>query len=282
MSSADDDLQKLHDVSRGAFECAKSFRLYAFLCELAAAGIALRGVVVNEAVSAWVPLAVCVFLVASVVLRSRSQHYQEIAQRCRRISVRAYALGSAVPIVVSSGLLSDAPSRALKLGKLLPGGSVQDYYGATMPAGDGRLRYLYAYSSFFTWQILRGSAVVFGVGALLTIILSGVVLYALIVGPVDDADRSFILEALFPIVLGVLALRLTEEALSALSSVSTVRAVADRLISSPLPDGADLGALVEEYEFAIVAMPPLPSVVYKVLRSSLEERWAHRRRALAE
>lgn len=280
MSSTDDDLQRLHDASRGGFECAKSFRLYAFLCELLAAGIALRGVVINEAVSAWVPLVVCTLLVGSVVLRSCSQWYQDIAQRCRRVSVRAYALGAPVPIVVSSGLLNDVPSHALKLGKSLPGGSVQDYYGATMPVGDGRLRYLYAYSSFFTWRILRGSAVLYALGALGISIVSGVVLYWLIVHPVDADQRSFILEALFPIVLGVLALRLTEGALSAHSSVSTARAVADRLISSPQPGGADLSALVEEYEFAIAAMPPLSSMVYKFLRTSLEAGWEHRRQAL--
>jgi hypothetical protein len=280
MNAASNDLQRIHDVSRGASECAKTFRLLAFLGELFAAGISLCGVLVVQEISAWFPLAVCVLLVASVVLRSRSEHYQDIALRCRRTSLRAYAFGTPIPIVVSSGLLNDAPARAQKVGKALPGGSIQQYYDAKMPVGEARLRYLYAYSSFFTWRVSRASTWLYGLSALALIVVSGVTLYALAVNPIVPDKRSFVLEALFSIVLGVLSLRLIEEALASWSCETEVRAITDRLITSPLPSGEELAALVEDYEFVIVTAPPRPSVVYKILRDTLEEQWAHRRQAV--
>ncbi|MBX3465508.1 MAG: hypothetical protein KF878_01250 [Planctomycetes bacterium] len=158
---------------------------------------------------------------------------------------------------------------------------MQGYYQPRFPAGEARLREIYAESAFFTWRLLR---VFFWALLLLTLIIAAgafVALYGLVVqSPTDENVKRAILETLCSVTVAIFGMKAAEQTIEVFGQASSVRSVADALIRAPLPCGKVLGELVDDYDIQMSAGKDPPTLLWVLMRSSLNEQWNRRREAL--
>ncbi len=272
--------QTVHDLFRGTAEIVKTLRVGAFMLDLVVAIIAIQGLVGESMIGPWRPLLTFLLLAGAVGLRCVADGYRSFSQQCRRISIRAYALGEEVPIGQVSSLRSDAPMGAQRFASKLPASAIDEYYEAISTPGGNRLREVYAYSSFYTWQLLKTTKWIYGILFIGLLSASLIALYSMSL-PKAGVDSAQIREALFSIVLGIFALRAMETWTACTASANTIRAIADVLVSAPLPEGQMLEGFVREYDVEGSIAPTPPTTIYRFKRLALDSAWRHRRGALS-
>ena len=277
-----DDTQEVHDLFRGAAEVSKCVSSLALVGELIAAAIALHGIFFQDTpISLWRPILAFGLAFLTWMLRQYATHVDGFSERCRRLSLRAFARGAVISPSRCSSLRSDAPFFAARIGRNLPANTLNDYYEPSTEVGEGRLRELYGHSSFYTWRLLRASAGLYALGSGLLFAVALFSLYQLAASDITTLPRKQALDALFSVVLTILGLRgLSVVVMSALGA-SDARRIADALIADQLPTGTQLDELTEAYDFERTRAPSAPTWVYQLFRQRLAEDWAHRRRALS-
>lgn len=279
------DVEEAHRYFRGCAEVGKRFVVCATICDLIAALIAVHGLIStsNPGVALWRPFVAFISLLAAAVLRGVAEFYKRFAQKCRRISSNAYALGHAIPPQIAATLRSDVPMWAPNAAIRLPAQSVAEYYEPSRNPGEARLREMTAHSSFYTWRLLRSSIWLYGSLGAIIVIVTAILLYRLaIIGAAQPMDREAALDGLFSVVLGFLAVRAIGHALSCWTAANAARRVADRLIEPLLPSGAALFEIVKEYDMERLCSPVAPTPLYILCRRKLSEDWKHRRQALEQ
>lgn len=276
------EAESVHQLFRGSAELSKTYRSVAFVCEFLAAAIALQGILTSVTLIAWRPFIVLLLLVISVAARLVAERYASFAEQCRRLSIRAYAKGEDLPVRTSSLLRNDAPWSASRRARTLPASKLDDYYEPRFPVGEARLRELYAYSAFYTSRLLRATKWLYALASVVLLVGSATVLVALLTSETEASRREAMLEVLFPVVLGIIALRCIEVFVACLTSETMTRSIADALIDDPLPRDEKLLDLVQEYDFGRVGAPAPPTLLYRLWRKALDAEWSHRRGALGE
>ncbi len=276
------DTQEVHNLFRGTAEVAKWIRQAALIFEIAAAAIAVQGVAQAVGVSAWRPILAFMFVAASVGIREYATKIDRFGEECRLASAFAFACGKAIPPGRASSLRGLAPIFAARLAARLPAADLDAYYdGPSSDPGEGRLREMYANSSFHTWRLMRAAAWLYGSVSFLILLLTLVVMFDLASVDAASVPRDQVLDALFTLVLAVLALRVVAQTVALAFGASGSRAVADALVKAPLPAGSDLLELTDRYNFERIGSPAPPSWLYRIMRAALAEEWAKRRRSLS-
>ena len=273
------DTQAVHSYFRGAAEISKRCGQAGLVLEVIAAAIVLPGVLRATTFEPWAPFVSFLLLAGSAVFRVSADRYKAFSDKCRRISMRAYAWGQEIPVIVSSNIRSDSPPWALHAAEKLPAYKIDTYYETQSGPGESRLREIYAYSAFYSGELLKKCKWIFIVLAVAILLVAMLVLYKLAVGA-SAPGRQFAMEALFSVVLSVVGLRVLQKAIAFQTAREEVKRISDALLNDPLPTGDNLKDLVFEYESAIAAAPSIPTGVYKVWRKELDEAWRHRRRAI--
>jgi hypothetical protein len=144
------------------------------------------------------------------------------------------------------------------------------------------LRELYAFSAFYTSRLLRATKWLYAFASVALLVSSATVMVVLLTSEVEASRRETILEVLFPVVLGIIALRCIEAFVACWGSETSTKRIADALVDDPPPRDEKLVRLVQEYDFERVGAPALPTLLYRVCRRALDSEWLHRRGALGE
>lgn len=270
--------ETVHNYFQGASEIAKFLHRAAFAAELAAATLAVHGLVGGTSLAyGWRPLAIVFVAFFAIALHNLALWIEQFAHRCRRTALHSYALNQKIGPRLFDEIESQKPPFVKTFTKKLPATSLERYYQPMCPVGPSRLRELYAHSAFYNWKLLSvyGSlAVVAGI-ALLT---AGLVLtYALAVRPPEGSDslqvRAILLDGFYSIVLALLALRSLQKSLIAFMSSATMKRLNNALLASPLPEAKDLQDLILDYEAERARTPLIPTLLYRLRRNQLEKRW---------
>lgn len=276
------DLEEMHQLFRAASEIGKRFRMTALGFEVLAMVVALHGLVDLGVANAWRPLIAFAATVAGLVLRELASSRDRFAERCRQLSVRKFAMGGDVSAARASQLRLQGPSSATQAATKLPAANLNEYYEPTQPPGDARLRELYAHSSFYTWRLLRLSAILHSVVAGALLLVTILALYFLATTTTAVPGKDVVVDAVFTVVLGVLALRIVVEAVGHAKGAAEAHRIADALVAAPLPSEDVLVGLADDYDSERGSTSPAPTSVYRLWRDSLSIEWARRREALAQ
>lgn len=276
------DIEEVHNLFRGASEIGKQLRIFSFMIDLIAGGIASYVIFTKGGnLGAWQPLLAFILVASSMGIRALANHVARFAEICRRESIRAFAYDKSIGPARLSMIRSDAPYLAAKLAKRLPTPSILDYYDVTLPPGESRLRELYANSAFHTWRLLRSWGWVIGTVGCMLFLITFSVIYGLATQPLSAEATSLVLSALCSIVLAIISLRSIDAAISATKSALGTRKIADTLILQPLPTGESLNNLTKAYDFERTGTPSIPTWWYKYHRDCLGKEWDIRRKAFA-
>jgi hypothetical protein len=273
------DTQAVHSYFRGAAEVSKRCGQFALISEVFAAAVVLPGVMRATTFEPWAPFVSFLLLAVAAGFRVFADRFKAFADKCRRISMRAYAWGHEIPVVVASNIRADAPPGALSAAERLPAYKMGEYYEVQSDPGESRLREIYAYSAFYSGELLTKCKWIYVVLATGILIGAMLVLYTLAVAA-SAPGRQFAMEALFSVVLSTMGLRVLQRAIAFQSASDEVKRISDALPNDPLPTGDQLKDLVFEYESSMAAAPSIPTSVYKFWRKKLDAAWRHRRRAI--
>lgn len=273
--------EKVHQWFRGASEVTKNLRRGSVVCELGAAGISFWTILTKPTdAAAWLPIAILGLTFLGTLLRSYSGVANGFAQRCRRISLRAFCAAREVDDLTVATLDDDAPPFVEVLASRLPAKTMQEYYEPTAAPGPARQAELYAHSAFYTWRLLRIQAVFMLVLAVIVFVLAGVVVYHLAAAPKIQADRHAILEAVCTVVLLVVAVKGLEGSWEAFVASSSIRAIENSLLEKP--KGEALKDLVDSYDIERAAGPNPMTIFYDRCRSRLSKKWMERRKTIVD
>lgn len=271
--------EKIHARFRGASELVKVTRGLALLIDAGAATLACLSIF-GVYKSAWVPLVLLFAAIASVACKSWASSVRGYAQRCRRLSLRAFCLDEDVDRVTESNTEVDAPWGYEWLAARVPAQSLTDYYEQTCPPGETRLRELYAHSAFYTWRLLRRHSKIAIGWAVLIFVFSFIIIYGIATEPPAAATRNAVLEALCTVVLVLLCVQAVERAIESLSSVGEAREIEERLLKKPV--GKELDEIVDSYDIERAAGPDVPTTLYRLMRNGLQKQWHERRKAIVD
>lgn len=272
---------KVHLWFRGASEVTKSLRRGSLLCELGAAGVSLWAILGKPPDSAaGLPLAILGIAFVGTFLRAYSGAANGFAQRCRRISLRAFCTGEEVDTLTVSILDDEAPPFVERLAAKLPAKSLEEYYEPTTAPGEARQRELYAHSAFYTWRLLRVQGWGIFAFSLLALISCGVLIYHLAAEPTAQGDRKAILEAVCTVVLLVVTMKGFEASWDCYQTVTAVRAIENRLLEKP--KGGVLKDLIDSYDLERAAGPNPMTIIYTLWRNRLASKWTERRKNLTQ
>lgn len=268
---------RVHLLFRGASEVAKRFRAGSLFCELIAASISLWAILLKPSTAVeWLPLGILLLTFLGTCLRSYSLVANGFAQRCRRISLRAFCAGNDVDRLTISLLDDDAPPFVEKIANSLPAKSIEEYYEPTATVGRKRLAELYAHSAFYTWRLLRVQAWLTFIPAVLTLITCFVMIYRLAAVSTSQTDRQAVLEAVCTVVLLVVTAKGLQASWDSYCSFGEIRSIENALLRKNTVEA--LNDLVDSYDIerAGGAMPM--TTLYKLLRACLSKEWHSRRK----
>jgi hypothetical protein len=217
-------------------------------------------------VADFIPLIAAALSVIGAAVRIVGDIWRSFARRCRRIAATAYALGRDIDASVFAELKAATPPLVSAV--------------ASCPAGDDRLREMYAYSAFFSWRLLRLYAWISAASGVVLVSAGVATMYVLAVRPPSPVSRDAVLELLCVILFGLLAVRSGSIAIVAARSASLSKWCLDRLANVPLPVGEGLAELVLTYEIERSRDPDPPTTLYLMRRVGLQEEWGDQRRGL--
>jgi hypothetical protein len=273
--------EKVHQWFRGASEVTKRLRRGSTACELGAAGISLWTVLAKPVdAAAWLPFGILGLTFLGTFLRAYSGVANGFAQRCRRISLRAFCVSREVDDLTVATLDDDAPPFVESLASQLPAKTMEQYYEPTAPPGPARQAELYAHSAFYTWRLLRIQAVFLLVVGVLVFAASGVVVYCLAASPDTKTDRRAVLEAVCTVVLLVVAVKACEASWEAFAASSSIRAIENDLLEKP--KGEALKDLIDSYDIERAAGPSPSTFFYNRCRNTLAKKWEDRRKTIVD
>ena len=276
-----DPVFQVHSLFRGAAEVAKRLHHVAFGIDVVVAAVAAYLVFAeHDALEAWHPLVAFLAVALARALRVRSRESDQFAEVCRRESARAYACGDTISPARLSSLRSDAPWGSVREAQELPASTLEAYYEPTCPAGEPRLREMYANSAFHTWHLTRLWSWCLAASFVLLTVTSAAAVYWVANTDGELTGRTEIIEALFSFVLALFWLELAEALYSAIGSYRSARAICQQFLSHPLPAGDALRGLVRDYDFERMSSPAVPTLLYKLDRHRLENEWAECRQEL--
>ncbi len=275
-------VQAAHALFRGSAEITKHSRQVALGLEVLAAVIAAYGVLNGTTLwGGWASLVMLLLVAGGTALRVWSRGTQAFSERCRRVSVRGFAEGQEIGAALLSGLVSDAPVFAVARSRMLPAGTLEDYYEPTKPAGFRRLQELYAHSSFYSWRLLGSAGALFLVTGTAIAIIGAVAIYGLVVEPSPSATTAErVLDVVCSLVFVTLSARAVDAGIAALVGGRESRRVADELIATAASDR--IAELTSLYDMNRNSGPLVPTLLYRVSRDSLQKEWHSRRLALDE
>ena len=273
--------EKVHRLFRGAGEYVKIFHGLALLMDLAAAFVAIDGLVSDPALERdWEPLLVVLFALLGMVLRILAAPLDALAHQCRRLALHAYAFDREV----DPAALSEVESRSSRLfesrAARLPARTLEEYYQPNCPPGPQRLREIYAHSAFYNWRLQRTQAWVAGILGSLLMVAVVTVTYILMVEPLQPGERALLIHGFYSIALAFFGLRALHRTVRSNASAAAMERLARSFIALPLPIDDALNGLILEYEVERARMPPIPTQLYRVRRDWLEKQWLTRRLAL--
>lgn len=271
--------EKVHKRFRGASELVKVTRGFALLIDAAAATLACLGIF-DVYKSEWVPLVLLFAAISSIACKSWASSVRGYAQRCRRLSLRAFCMNEDLDHVTESNTEVDAPWGYAWLAALVPSQSLTDYYEPTCPFGENRLRELYAHSAFYTWRLLRTQSKIAIGWAVLVFVFSFIIIYGIATEPPAAASRNAVLEALCTVVLVLLCVQAVEWSIESLSSAAEAREIEQSLLKKPV--GKELDDVVDSYEIERAAGSDVPTTLYRLMRSGLQKQWHERRKAIVD
>lgn len=270
-----------HQLFRGAAELTKRVRQGATCAELVAAVVAAWSSALAQPLwGGWASLAMAVLMMLAVALRIFARHTHSYSERCRRVSVRSYALGVPIGAGTHSGLVSDAPPMARRLASSLPATDLDAYYEPLADAGDARLREIYAHSSFYSWRLLRVSGWTRLSAGVVFALVGAFIVFGLALPSSTVATADKVLDIVCSIVFVSLAARALETASEALMAAVEARAVADSLLKTR--DEDQVQELINHYDMERAAGSSVSTLAYKMLRDRLQAEWKQRRQALDE
>jgi hypothetical protein len=271
---------ELHSLHRGAAELTKVLRRIALAMDISAGVLAAWGATTGR--SPWQPLAALFLLLVGAVLRFYGRSTYGFSEKCRRLSVRSYSLGKTINAATFSSLTADEPPLARKLAARLSRASMDEYYEPTRGVGRNRLREIYAYSSFFSWRLLRAEE------RLLALVLLGflgcgaLIVFYVAVERIEVSTTTAILEVICSLVFGVLALKTLDRAMTCHIVARESRQVTDELVGVHGVTEERLADLLSLYDSALASGLPPSTVLYKILGRRLDAEWRQRRQALDE
>lgn len=276
------DVQRVHSLFRGSSELSKRTAQVAAGGEVVATIIAVQGIwhATSSELGIWRPLLAFGLLVVAALLRGVSDRCNQFGQKCRRLSLHAFAFGTVLHPATVSGVVADAPFLAVAAGRKLPAQTLDLYYEPTCEIGEPRFRELVAHSAYFSWRLMRTCTSTYGLMAAALIVPTCCLIYGLAALTTTEINRGAVLDGLFSIVLGAVGLRLMALCFSSATSAGKLHEIADELVRNPLPEGEALRWLVEEYDIDRSCGPAAPTGLYRLYRTELAKEWSLRRRAL--
>lgn len=279
-NATSDRTETVHRAFRGTSELVKRHHRQATALDiLAAAGVVWLIFDSGCQIAKWWPLIFLALVAGATALRLRADRLRGHAERCRRVSLRAFACATEIDSLTASDLSISTPSAAEKMAKKLPAQSCHDYYEPTLSTGAKRLTELYAHSAFFSHRLLCVHGFVAAALAVMVVAGALILVYVLAVANPGQQLRLSILEALFSVVLVVLGLRYAKDAVNSFfSSVATGKIEAALLQK---PKRAALDELIEEYDIERVTSPMIPTWLYRITRNRFGDLWAERRSSLS-
>jgi hypothetical protein len=268
---------RVHILFRGASQVTRRLRQGALACELTAGTIAMVSILSKpQDPAAWLPLLIVGLTFGGTGLRAFSSSANGFAQRCRRISLRAFCAGRDVDLRTVEHLDDDAPAFVDFASRKLLERSVQGYCEPTTPPGAARQAELYAHSAFFTWRLLRLQAWLLFAIAAIVLLVCGVLIYSLAGLPNVEIDRHAALEAVCTVVLMVICLKAFEAGWESFTSYREIRSIESALLDRP--GGEALKDLTDSYDIERAAGASPMTFLYECCRRRLSAKWTERRK----
>lgn len=272
LASALPRAERVHRIFRGSTELVKWLRQVALFTEVIAALIAgWRIFVPDLSWSGWASFCLALILLSGVALRIWAKSISSFAERCRRVAIRAYALGVDISTAVSISLIGDAPVLSERLSSKLPTQSLDDYYEGAAPEGVQRTRELYAHSAFYSWRLLRACWRSYLVGTLLFAAIGFFIIYLLAADTHDPTVRGRILDLVCSVVFVFLTAKAAVVTVDAKQSADECRRVFEGLVSQSAADSPN--DLAIDYDIERASGIKIPTFLYKISRDSLQKEW---------
>lgn len=268
----------VHRLFLGSAEVGKWARAGSFFLECVAALVAgWRALDPALAWPAWASLLIGAVLLAAFGLRLWSKAIYSFAERCRRIAIRAYSFSTPVTGATQTSLMAEAPLGASRFAAGLPTQSLDDYYEAARAPGYGRLRELYAHSSFYSWRLF---SVCWRLYLLLTVVffaVGGLIIYGLAASHVDASLADKVLDMVCSVVVVFFVARAFEAFLDARSTAKESKRIADAILNATNEKTLELA---EDYDVERAGGRAIPTAIYMRLRDKLQSEWMIRKEDL--
>lgn len=272
--------EKVHALFRGASEVRRFLQCLAVISDICAAGIGLFGIFAKPTdTGAWLPLLLLTFAALGSFLRAYSSAANSFAQRCRRISLRAFCNGNEVDTRTVSYLDDDSPPFVEAALQILTTKTLDEYYEPTTPPGPAREAELYAHSAFFTWRLLRAQSILLLILGLSILAGCGLMVYQLAASLQLSLDRHSLLESICTIILLAFSMRSLEASWDAHTSSNATRSIENALLE--LPSGTLLRDLTDSYDLERAAGANPMTLIYRALANHLSAKWRGRRRCIS-
>lgn len=264
--------ETVHSSFQGAAELAKLLRKVALATEVAAASIAALRIFLPDMVwPGWASLALAMVVILGGAVQLWARSVISHADKCRRVSVRAYARGMDISQAKASSLVVDNPAFTSALASRLPTKSLDEYYESKCPAGPGRVREIYAHSAFYTWRLRRSAYRIYFSATLLFALIGFLAIYALAADPTGSDTSSRVLDMVCSVVFVFLVAKAARAAFETRQSYVECRRIADALLATALD--SDPAELAAEYDIEMSSGITNSTLLYKWMRDSLQREW---------
>ena len=269
-------------------ESAKFQRMIATLFDFAAATIAFSALFnMNDSFKLSIPLISMLLALGAGIIRELAAKNHMLGQECRRDAIKAAATEVDVALhrqlTVSEGIPWIAPlaSKFANPDNLTVWGNYGPYVELP-PKGERRLRYLVAYSAFYTWQLTSFLSLIFFFliffFALATFTFVYFAFISVSVGnpsatpaglSMDDAKT--ILDAICSVVIATICFKTFLAYKSSASTARSCREIVDRLRDTQDPSTITDLSISYEIERLVGFQPSTLSYLLK--RKSVEAKW---------
>ncbi|MCK4546146.1 MAG: hypothetical protein KAW17_01780 [Candidatus Eisenbacteria sp.] len=271
--------EHVHQLYYGAMEQQKVVRILAFVLELVAAIIAIYGRTVEGSPKlGYGPLFAVLLLSGSVVLRSYAKNIRGYAEILRVRIVRAVAFEQDVGPAERTDADVGAPWLASWFARRSSCPTLAAYYAPSSGPGVRRLRELVAQNAFFTFQLLRTTAIVWATVAIFALVYVLCYLYRYAVNPLPTDEVVFAFDFLLTVIVALLLLRSLDAWLGAWRIHQEIRLIETALGAVPPDDHARIEQLVRAYDQEVSRAPEIFTRVYRLRGSRIGQLWETRRK----
>lgn len=266
--------ESVHQCFCRSREAAKRLRIIAIALEAAVVAVGLWRFFELPRLPV-LPLLIFVATVLEVFFRHLVKTLRIYSQLCRRHSARAYARATEFDAVSTANLRVGLPWLASVLTPFYKGQTLEEYYSfADVAAGELRLRAITAYSAFFSARVLIiwTGLLIIALGFVAAVGIYGLYLLAMSTNT-PAALRWEYVEALFSVLWWYATIRLFGTVLTSHHLSSVYQRILDLL--QRLPSGTSaIAELVDEYDYHRATGFEAPTIIYRLCRRSIEDKWA--------